>query len=495
MNNEARLPGLDSHIKDSITFYKNNYKKLAPLGLIVVASGLMIQLISNPLVLKFDTAGTLGGMSGWEIGLSIAVIMILSLVGVFFQWISLIATIKAIRNCDVNEDFTFKSIVKESMGLIGPFLWVTILTGFVTIIPAIFLFVPAIILGVYLSFYTFTLILDNKRGLSSLSTSLYYVKGNFWQVLLRYLFIWLIIFAVLIVIMLVGVFMLYIAIGISNPDSFVNLFKNFSETSLIGTVIFVIFSVLTYCVVIPITAIYSYIMYKSLKRLKPEQVPETENRESRMWLKVLSIGGAVAMVIVPIIIVVGTTMLVVMNKNSKNQNLNLGSASVESYFPDSNITLPQRTDALDTAPYTNEELGFSINFPKGWVVDYNGEDVYAAKDLVGDVDSSISIKKLPQSRILSTEAEIELMNNVAYKILNNTELNLRYVNYNRYNINSLNSYLVSGSIMDGGEEFNINFYYIIDGSNIYLVTQTAKVNMWPYMSNVFINSVNTFKVI
>jgi hypothetical protein len=236
-------------------------------------------------------------------------------------------------------------------------------------------------------------------------------------------------------------------------------------------------------------------MYKSLKRLKPEQVPETENRESRMWLKVLSIGGAVAMVIVPIIIVVGTTMLVVMNKNSKNQNLNLGSASVESYFPDSNITLPQRTDALDTAPYTNEELGFSINFPKGWVVDYNGEDVYAAKDLVGDVDSSISIKKLPQSRILSTEAEIELMNNVAYKILNNTELNLRYVNYNRYNINSLNSYLVSGSIMDGGEEFNINFYYIIDGSNIYLVTQTAKVNMWPYMSNVFINSVNTFKVI
>lgn len=499
MKNEGGFPSIDIHVKDSITFYKNNYKKLVPLGLIVVVSGLIVQLITSPLALKFETGGALGSISGWEIGLSIVVIMVLSLAGVFLQWLSLIATIKAVRNCDVNEDFTFTSIIKDSIRLVGPFLWVGILTALVVIIPAIFLFVPGMVVGIYLSFSSYALIVDDKRGLSSLSTSLYYVKGNFWQVLLRYIYIGLIVAFVAIVILFGGSLIAYLTVGNSNPDEFVNLIKSFSETSLISTVVSIIvsiiISILTYCVIIPLTTIYSYIMYKSLKRLKPEQEPETEAKQTRVWLKVLSIGGAVVYVVIPIIMLVGVTLLVVMSKNINNSESIPAANLTESYFPDNALTLPQRTESLETTPYTNKELGFSINFPKGWVVDYNGEDVYAAKDLVGDVDSSISIEKIPQTRVLSAERELELMNNVAYNILNNNEINLKYVNYNRYNINSLNSYLVSGSMMDGDREVNVNFYYIVNGSDIFLVTQTAEVSIWSRIANIFVNSVNTFKVI
>lgn len=135
--------------------------------------------------------------------------------------------------------------VKEAYSGARMYFWKYIgfsLLMMVILLPAFILFViPAIILGVWFTFATFILVLENSAIIDSFKTSRAYVKGKWWTVFGRLVFV----FFLLIVIM--------IPFGIL--ASFMPASKAMIDT--IGNLIALLIS--------PITILYVYLMYQDVK--------------------------------------------------------------------------------------------------------------------------------------------------------------------------------------------------------------------------------------
>jgi hypothetical protein len=167
-------------------------------------------------------------------------------------------------------------------------------------------------------------------------------------------------------------------------------------------------------------------------------------------------------------------------------------------FPKDIVSLSMKLEFLQEEPYINKDLGFSINFPKDWMVDYNGRDVYSAIKIEGDSDANINVKKLSVSSIpyyFDSEDDLKFMELVAKKVVNNETTKLNDVKYFRYKINSLSVYQILGTIISEDGVIKINYNYIRSGNDVYFVSQAAKESVWPSMEETFMNSLSTFKAI
>ncbi len=276
------LPGAFDLIKQSLIFYKKNYKFLMVLGLIPLIVHVLGSILSDALILT----------SHASIGIVLVLILItiiVSLAGFVLQVlfpISLLTSISEISKGNTSLDL--KKVYIKSLELFFPYLWVSILVMATMFVPSLFLFIPALILGLYLSLSVYAFIFDDKRGLSALTTSLYYVRGSWWAVFWRSLVIALLSF---VVILLVCGFLFAITY---NP--FV-LGGSGVKTLASCIFIFVIYSVLY-----PLIVTNSFLIYKNLKLLKPEPDEERDLKVSRVWFKVLSILSAI---LIPLIIIIG----------------------------------------------------------------------------------------------------------------------------------------------------------------------------------------------
>lgn len=136
---------------------------------------------------------------------------------------------------------------KRAWPKILSYLWISILVGLITSAGFILLIVPGIIFMVWFGFASFILVVEGIKGRSALLKSKEYVKGRWWPVFGRILFI-------------------SIIVGITGSlvgSIAGQIFKliDISWLENIGSSIVSIF-------IIPFSVIYSFLIYKNLKLLK-----------------------------------------------------------------------------------------------------------------------------------------------------------------------------------------------------------------------------------
>ena len=160
--------------------------------------------------------------------------------------------------------------------LILPFIWILILSALITVGGFALFIIPGIILSIWLSQSMYTMIAEDKRGLTALATSWERVSGHWWGVLWRMM---VVAFVAIIVSLLVS--LIVTSVGNSFLPSFVlNLFQFFVLTPIVG--------------------IYSYLLYADLRRLKSEvDVTTPAFATKRHWL----IGMAIVGLILPIVLI------------------------------------------------------------------------------------------------------------------------------------------------------------------------------------------------
>jgi hypothetical protein len=131
------------------------------------------------------------------------------------------------------------------------------LTGLVTILGFIALIVPGIIFAVWFSFGYFVLVFEDKRGVDALKTSKSYVKGKWWAVLGRFLFIG---FILLLVSIFTEIATAVLETGLENV-----------ARSIIG---FILNAIIT-----PISIAYIYLLYKDASSNTAESPVQSVQQE------------------------------------------------------------------------------------------------------------------------------------------------------------------------------------------------------------------------
>lgn len=150
---------------------------------------------------------------------------------------------------------TFKTAYQAAFPLILSYLWVSILVGATVFLGLLLLIVPAIIFGIWFSMTQFMVIFEGKRGVNAMQASRELVKGHFFEILKKLLFLF--------VVMVVISFIIYAPL-----------------TLILGgqeNVTYIVIDALVTFVIAQISIIYIYQIYQSLKSLSGEYATTTQN--------------------------------------------------------------------------------------------------------------------------------------------------------------------------------------------------------------------------
>jgi len=155
--------------------------------------------------------------------------------------------------------------VKDQYKLGFTFFWSVVLIGIINglvFFGSVFLLIiPAIIVAVYACLYVFTLVIDGKKGFAALTESYGLVKGRWWPVFGRILFLGLIILIFWLILAGLG-FVLAMIFGVHIPA--VHSAGAAAPTGggfLLGFII----NIVEVSVLVPIIIAYLYGLYSSLK--------------------------------------------------------------------------------------------------------------------------------------------------------------------------------------------------------------------------------------
>ncbi len=166
---------------------------------------------------------------------------VLTLVSFVSQLWSQVALLYAIK--DREENIGIKESYHRGWGKITSYFWISFLSGFIIAGGAFLFFVPGLILFIWFSLASFVLISENKKGWSALMASKGYVRGNWWQLFWRFLFIGTIIWL-----------FFYL----------INVISGLVTVLDIGDILFCV----GYLLLIPIVTIYLFLIYESLKKTR-----------------------------------------------------------------------------------------------------------------------------------------------------------------------------------------------------------------------------------
>lgn len=170
---------------------------------------------------------------------------------------------------------------RRSWNKLISFWWVSFLVGFI-VMGGMFLFtVPGIIFSIWFSLAIFVLVAENIKGMDALIKSKEYIKGNWWGVLWRFLFIGILSFIVILVFV--------IPIFIILPH-----FLGEITTEIIWQIINVILQIF----LTPLIMIYCFSVYNNLKNLKGEiaVAPNKDQKITFISVGILGILGILAMI-------------------------------------------------------------------------------------------------------------------------------------------------------------------------------------------------------
>jgi len=214
-------------IKESFDIYKQKIKSILTLMIIFwglsMILGVLISLTSPESII--ENGGYFSLL--FILGLCLFVVSLYSLIIFSF-------TLLAIKPVETK----LKEIFQDAWKKLWQYILIVLLVGFFTILSFLLLFIPGIIVGVYLMFCPYILIIEGGKGMNVLKRSWALVKGNWWKVFGR--------------IVLLNIVVMII----------------FSILSSVNNLLGSLFQYLC----IPFSMIFTYLIYLELKKTKQIQI-------------------------------------------------------------------------------------------------------------------------------------------------------------------------------------------------------------------------------
>ncbi len=491
------MPGVIGLLRLAISFYKTHYKSFFVIGLLPIAISI-IGLVLNQLLVYS------GGATGLVI-LYVLLSIVLGLAGFVAQVIVPYALVKNAGEKGGGVHNPVQTVILQTLKRFWSILWVTILLVGIMIGSGIFLLIPAIILAGYNGYAMFPLMIEDKRGLSALLASFYYVRGNWWRVILRSLALAVLMIIVMgfitTLLLLCGYFILG---GAFNVESVATFFNTVAQAPIkfyvvIGTFA-VIANIIYWSVITPITLLYSYFIYKHLKEGKPQPVPESKT--FRGWMLGLCIFGLIIMflfVLTPFVFGVVSGFTKAREKALSNQQTGIENSTYrsESLFPSVASPFPVGDISLLTTNFSSHKtLKFSIRTPKTW-------EVFPDDD--GMIINPPNIKNAPEAGFFIERIDLNLEalkmteSTIAEDVANTaTQYNkdLKEVKFMKYVLGGKNMYVLSGTYLGFKNSPSISeFFIVIDNLQAYVITARSSVKDWTVAKPLIYSSISTFNVV
>lgn len=279
-----------------------------------------------------------GFVASLGIGLMVAFALFWLVGMVIFTWIG-VALVEIVAGAD--EKLGLWEAVKKAFPKIPGLIWLVIVSTSLVMGSYIPFLIPAVAVGVWISFGQYVYITQGVGGLKALRISREYVRGRFWGVLGRYLFLILIPLALQLMAGGIGVMLGEEAAGI--------------------------LVLLSMIVTIPlwiVIMVYPYVLFRNLRELRGEITPDQVEEGKTKWV-LLGLWGVLGWLILP----VGAVILLLMinpagqlqkaREAGNKSNLNILEMNIRSYEA-VNRRYPMRLDDLipeflDELPVGNYE--------------------------------------------------------------------------------------------------------------------------------------------
>lgn len=257
------LPKASELLKQALNIYKRRFGTF--LGIVAIPLFLSFVFLSLPLLIQKN------------IFLFFLFFFLGFLVTIFVHLWSQTALIYAIK--DREEKIGIGEAYKRGLPKIIPYLWVSILSGFITLGGFFLFIIPGIIFAVWFSLAKFIVIAENVKGMNALLKSREYVKGMWGSVFWRLLFIILLVF-------LFSLTFVVILVLLKIPLELVKGISNF---------FFALFF-------IPLVTSYTFLIYEGLKAIKKEVTSSFAQGEKLKFI-IVGLIGIILIFLIPIIII------------------------------------------------------------------------------------------------------------------------------------------------------------------------------------------------
>jgi hypothetical protein len=298
--------------------------KLEPLGELFAKSwaqfrerfSVAVQIYLGPLAMLLIGQLLLSHPSAGAALLGLLISFLASIASVVAS-IALIATFG--KGTDFSESYRIGFSVFWSM------VWVSILVTLSVFGGAVIFLIPGIMLAVQLSFATYSLVLEGKRGMQALAQSREYVKGYWWAYVGRNLLLVLMLFAVMLIIV-------------------------WPLTILFGSIFGTIFYSIVLLAFIPFSIAYHYQIFDNLRRLKPSASEEAA-KHTGGFLKASVILGIVGIILGIIFFFVAIAIFGVAIVNEIRNKANMPIDSGAYYSPIDSSTLQMNGDGVSSTFY------------------------------------------------------------------------------------------------------------------------------------------------
>lgn len=257
--------------KESVFFYRRNLALIAGTAAVPFALG-ALSLLS-------EAAG---------LGVLLVLIMLLSIVAGVLSKVAffVIASGKEEPNGTVSVSKQVSAVYKSGLHSLFPFLWVNAYAVLAGLGGLFLFFIPGIIIWVLVSLSAFALFVDGRRGIEALASSWYYVREYWWDVFWRFLFFGIIILGSGLLLVLAGG-------GFGFMKELASTTDLASMKPQVPYLAQLINSFFNNFIFLPLGAIYPFLVYKDLKKVKPEPDEATLSgikKKINIFIVVASVG-------------------------------------------------------------------------------------------------------------------------------------------------------------------------------------------------------------
>jgi hypothetical protein len=260
----AQFTGPVELFQSSWKLFKTHWKTLLMITTIPTVLNLVSQLL----------------LASKNFGLAIVSIVV-SIGGIVLYFAMQGAVIDALRKLSANpaEIINMKSQYKFGFSYFWSFVFIVFLQNLVFMGSSLFFLIPGIIMMGYLTMGIFALFVDGKKGFEVLAESYSLIKGRWWGVFGRFLFIGIVWIAVILIfaILLSVISQLFVSINVPIILAIIKLF---------------LFAALNICYA-TLMIIYVYKIYESLKA---SRIPNVSVVGFKKWLKVFTIIGSIVFI-------------------------------------------------------------------------------------------------------------------------------------------------------------------------------------------------------
>jgi hypothetical protein len=243
----VNLISISELFESSISFYKRHWKVLASIQLPPAILALLSFFFFTP-----------------ELSKTVWIVVTFSILNGLLTAFSWLASMWLVLR---DEKATMKEAYQKSLPYLIPAFVIGLLATLAVLCGIVLLIIPGIYLSIAFSLGHYVLFSEGLKGTSALKASKYYIKGYWWAVFGRYILLGLVIGLLQVVFALIS--------GIFDPRSYLHNTVESSNALEIKTpsIADYVSTMLSLFVLTPISIVYTYGIYESLKRIKGKYTP------------------------------------------------------------------------------------------------------------------------------------------------------------------------------------------------------------------------------